>query len=56
MDLPLTFRLAAKDDLFDIVQMLADDSLGATREIISDTVSEQYISAFENIIRDLTRN
>jgi GNAT superfamily N-acetyltransferase len=52
MDLPLTFRLAAKDDLFDIVQMLADDSLGATREIISDTVSEQYISAFENIIRD----
>jgi GNAT superfamily N-acetyltransferase len=52
MDLTLTFRLAAKDDLFDIVQMLADDSLGATREIISDTVSEQYINAFENIIRD----
>jgi len=28
----LTYRLATKDDLFTIIQLLADDTLGATRE------------------------
>ncbi len=49
MDKELKFRLATKDDLLDIVRMLSDDTLGATREIFSDELSDNYINAFEKI-------
>lgn len=48
----LTYRLATIDDLPDIVKMLADDPLGATREQPSETGSEQYINAFHSISAD----
>jgi GNAT superfamily N-acetyltransferase len=52
MDTTLTYRLATKDDLFDIVRMLSDDSLGATRENTGDTLPDSYIKAFEKIVTD----
>ena len=52
MDKELTFRLATKDDLLDIVGMLADDNLGATREKFSDILSDNYIKAFDIINSD----
>jgi len=48
----LTFRLATKDDLLDIIKMLADDTLGSTREKFSDNLSHNYIKAFEIINSD----
>jgi GNAT superfamily N-acetyltransferase len=45
----LIFRLATEDDLLDIVRMLSDDTLGATREKVSQSLSENYVKAF-NII------
>jgi GNAT superfamily N-acetyltransferase len=52
MNTALTFRLATKADLFDIVRMLADDTLGATREKMEDTLSDNYVKAFESINAD----
>ena len=52
MDKELTFRLTRKDDLSDIIKMLSDDILGATRERFSDVLSDNYINAFERIIAD----
>ena len=52
MNTTLTFRLATKDDLFDIVLMLLDDTLGASREKIEKTLPESYFKAFEKIASD----
>jgi GNAT superfamily N-acetyltransferase len=52
MDSTLKFRLANKDDLLDIVKMLLDDPLGATREQIDNILQESYLKAFENIMKD----
>jgi len=52
MNNELTFRIARKDDLLDIVRMLADDNLGATREKFSDILSDNYINAFDIINSD----
>ena len=52
MNAELTFRLAVENDLYDIVQMLADDSLGATRESINGTLTNNYKIAFEKIRND----
>lgn len=57
METPLNFRIATKDDLLAIIQMLLDDTLGATREktgAISsvDELQESYLSAFEKISTD----
>jgi len=52
MNNKLTFRLATADDLVDVVQMLSDDTLGATREKFESTLSDKYIRAFENIVND----
>lgn len=49
---PLHFRLATKQDLKAIISMLADDPLGSKREVVSETISERYISAFEKIQAD----
>jgi GNAT superfamily N-acetyltransferase len=46
------FRLATIDDLADIIKMLADDKLGATREKFKEDISEKYISAFNKINAD----
>ncbi|UFH52417.1 GNAT family N-acetyltransferase [Spirosoma sp. KNUC1025] len=48
----LTFRLATKEDLFDIVQMLSDDTLGVLRESHEATLSDNYLKAFERIAAD----
>ncbi len=48
----LKFRLAQADDLMDIVRMLSDDTLGATREKFEPILSEKYLRAFENITND----
>lgn len=48
----LKFRLATKDDLIDIVRMLSDDTLGATREQFTEILSDNYFNAFEIINAD----
>ena len=55
MDIPLSFRLANAEDLPVIVNMLADDTLGTTRENADDTVSEKYLLAFDKIRGDLNQ-
>jgi GNAT superfamily N-acetyltransferase len=48
----LVFRPAEKRDVFFIVQMLADDKLGALREQFEDPLPNSYYQAFEAIDRD----
>ncbi len=48
----LLFRRATKDDLPDVIRMLADDVLGALREKQNDTLSDGYMNAFETIDAD----
>ncbi|UOR05447.1 hypothetical protein MUN82_21290 [Hymenobacter aerilatus] len=52
MEHELTFRLATKDDLPDIIDMLADDKLGAAREKSLEALSLNYSKAFEIISAD----
>jgi len=52
MNNELNFRLAKADDLIDIVRMLSDDTIGATREKFEPVLSESYAIAFENIVND----
>ena len=46
------FRRAVISDLGEIVRMLADDFLGEGREGFEDTISENYIRAFQEIEND----
>ena len=48
----ITFRVAGRDDLQNIVQMLADDPLGKKREIFTEPLSDKYFKAFEEIEQD----
>ncbi|HLM01912.1 MAG TPA: GNAT family N-acetyltransferase [Pyrinomonadaceae bacterium] len=48
----LKFRQAAREDLPEIVRMLADDFLGQTRERYENPLPESYIKAFEEIEAD----
>lgn len=48
----ITIRPAAKRDLSSIVEMLADDELGRTREDFRDPLPESYLTAFKNISED----
>ena len=48
----LLLRLATKNDVQDIVRMLADDPLGAKRESYATPLPDSYYSAFEAIDRD----
>lgn len=48
----LTIRRATREDLADIVAMLADDDLGAAREDASLPLDPGYIAAFEAIDAD----
>jgi GNAT superfamily N-acetyltransferase len=52
MDSPLIFRPTVKKDLATIVQLLADDTLGAERERPGTDVNENYTKAFERIAAD----
>ena len=46
------FRVAIREDLPDIVRMLADDELGSRREKGGVPLSESYYGAFEQINSD----
>ncbi|WP_353779177.1 GNAT family N-acetyltransferase [Winogradskyella sp. 3972H.M.0a.05] len=48
----ISFRKATKSDLPSIIEMLADDALGSTREDFRIPLPEAYQIAFENIIGD----
>jgi GNAT superfamily N-acetyltransferase len=48
----LIFRRATADDLPSIVKLLADDSLGASREAAGDSVAREYVQAFEAVSKD----
>jgi GNAT superfamily N-acetyltransferase len=49
----VTFREATVDDLPQIVRLLADDPLGATRETpAGDEIPEAYFTAFDAITKD----
>jgi GNAT superfamily N-acetyltransferase len=48
----LKFRRATREDLTEIVRMLADDFLGATRERYETPLPESYTKAFEEIDAD----
>ncbi len=52
MNNELTYRLATINDLYDIISMLADDTLGASREKIGIPLLPDYIKAFETISAD----
>lgn len=49
----LKFRQATRQDLPEIVRMLADDFLGATRERYENPLPESYVKAFEEIEADV---
>ncbi|GAA4108171.1 GNAT family N-acetyltransferase [Aquimarina addita] len=48
----MIFRKATKNDVPKIVEMIADDELGKTREDFRIPLPTQYITAFENINAD----
>lgn len=48
----LTFRAALEADLVTLVQLLADDVLGASREDTSEPLNANYTSAFAAIAAD----
>lgn len=48
----IKFRQATREDLPEIVRMLADDFLGATREKFENPLPESYLKAFAEIDAD----
>lgn len=48
----MKFRKATKKDVTKIVEMIADDELGKTRENYKVPLPNEYLIAFENIIAD----
>lgn len=48
----ITFRTARVDDLTALVSMLADDPLGARREVASNPIATGYMEAFAAIAED----
>jgi GNAT superfamily N-acetyltransferase len=48
----LSFRQATREDLPNIVRMLADDDIGAQREMVADPLPDSYATAFDAIDRD----
>ena len=48
----LSFRSAARDDVPEIVRLLASDPLGAKREAFESPLPESYYEAFDAIERD----
>lgn len=52
MEARVEFRKAQKDDVGVIVEMLADDPLGAKRECFESPLPQSYYEAFESIDSD----
>ena len=52
METVINFRVATKQDLDKVVEMLADDELGSTRERYEQPLPESYINAFRAITSD----
>lgn len=52
MSSAIRYRRATRDDLQAIVEMLADDALGATREHAGPPLPQSYHDAFDAIDRD----
>jgi len=52
IDLSLSFRLATRNDVPDIVRMLADDPLGAKREAFASPLPASYYAAFDAVDQD----
>ncbi len=48
----MKFRKAVKNDLEKIIEMIADDKLGKTRENFKIPLPQDYIIGFNNIIAD----
>ncbi|HSK72920.1 MAG TPA: GNAT family N-acetyltransferase [Pyrinomonadaceae bacterium] len=48
----IVFRQAMREDLSEIVRMLADDFLGSRRERYENPLPESYVKAFEEIEAD----
>lgn len=48
----VTFRSARRDELAAIVALLADDVLGATRELVATDLDPRYSAAFDALDRD----
>ncbi|WP_258105478.1 GNAT family N-acetyltransferase [Marinoscillum sp. MHG1-6] len=48
----MKFRRAKREDVVDIVGMLANDELGQIREDFKNPLPDKYYSAFENIDQD----
>ena len=48
----MIFRKATKKDISKIVEMIADDELGKTRENFKNPLPKEYLDAFENIDTD----
>lgn len=46
------FRRATSEDLPEIIRLLADDFLGATRERLEDPLPESYLKAFRELESD----
>ncbi len=47
---PVALRQARRDDVPAIVALLADDDLGAGREVISEPLADGYFKAFDEIL------
>ena len=45
----ITLRQARREDVAAIVRLLADDDLGAEREVVADPPPPSYVEAFEKI-------
>ena len=48
----MKFREATRNDVSEIVGMIADDELGKTRENFQTPLPSEYLTAFENILAD----
>ena len=51
----MKFRKAKKDDVPEIVKMIANDELGKKREDYQEPLPEKYYQAFENIDSDINQ-
>jgi len=48
----MLFRQATRADVYEIINLLANDKLGKLREILENPLPDQYYAAFEKIVTD----
>ena len=51
----MNFRIATKKDISEIVKMIAEDELGRKRENFQIPLPPEYVTAFENIDKDVNQ-